>query len=125
MRHNSCQITAADLGARARAVAATCQCAAIESLHPAGLAPRIVNLAQWREHIITRLNRQVEVTADRVLADLLIELRDYPAGCKSRDTAGAREFAGVVVPLQLNSANPSFRQTLRLPPRCLKPPEGV
>ena len=74
------------------------------SLHPAGLAPRIVNLTQWREHILARLNRQVEVTADRVLADLLVELRDYPSGSKSRDTTAAREFAGVVVPLQLNSA---------------------
>jgi transcriptional regulator with XRE-family HTH domain len=75
------------------------------SLHPAGLAPRIVNLTQWREHILARLNRQVEVTADRVLADLLVELRDYPSGSKSRDTTRAREFAGVVVPLQLNSAS--------------------
>jgi hypothetical protein len=75
------------------------------SLHPAGLAPRIVNLTQWREHILARLNRQVEVTADRVLADLLVELRDYPSGSKSRDTTGAREFAGAVVPLQLNSAS--------------------
>jgi hypothetical protein len=75
------------------------------SLQPVGLAPRIVNLAQWREHILTRLNRQVEVTADRVLADLLVELRHYPSGCKSRDTAGARELGGVVVPLQINSAS--------------------
>ena len=74
------------------------------SLHPSGLAPRIANLTQWREHILTRLNRQVELTADRVLADLLVELRDYPSGSQSRDTAGARELAGVVVPLQLNSA---------------------
>lgn len=126
MRHSSCQITAGDLGASlGRELLQPPVNVLRLSLHPAGLAPRIVNLAQWREHIITRLNRQVEVKADRVLADLLIELRDYPAGCKSRDTAGAREFAGVVVPLQLNSANPSFRQTLRLPPRCLKPPEGV
>jgi transcriptional regulator with XRE-family HTH domain len=75
------------------------------SLHPAGLAPRIVNLEQWREHILARLNRQVEVAADRVLADLLLELRDYPSGSKSRDIAWGREFAGVVVPLQLNSAS--------------------
>jgi hypothetical protein len=62
-------------------------------------------LEQWREHILTRLNRQVEVTADRVLADLLVELRDYPSRSTSRDTARAREFAGVVVPLQLNSGS--------------------
>lgn len=73
------------------------------SLHPAGLASRIANLTQWREHVLARLNRQVEVAADRVLADLLVELRDYPSASQSRVTAGAREFVGVVVPLQLNS----------------------
>lgn len=74
------------------------------SLHPAGLAPRIVNLAQWRAHVLTRLGRQVEISGDRALADLLRELRDYPSASKGRDTAGADEFAGVVVPLQLASA---------------------
>jgi len=75
------------------------------SLHPAGLAPRIVNLAQWRAHVLARLTRQVEVSADRVLADLLGELRDYPSRAKARDTAGVAEFAGVVVPLRLTSAS--------------------
>src|SRR6266851_2506006 len=69
------------------------------SLHPAGLAPRIVNLAQWRAHVLARLTRQVEVSADRVLADLLGELRDYPSRAKARDTAG------VAVPLRLTSAS--------------------
>jgi transcriptional regulator with XRE-family HTH domain len=44
------------------------------SLHPAGLAPRIVNLEQWGEHILARLNRQVEVAADRVLAEIYTNL---------------------------------------------------
>jgi transcriptional regulator with XRE-family HTH domain len=36
------------------------------SLHPAGLAPRIVNLAQWREHILTRLSTpDAELTCSR------------------------------------------------------------
>ena len=34
------------------------------SLHPAGVAPRIVNLEQWRAHVLARLNRQVEVSAE-------------------------------------------------------------
>src|SRR3546814_5195341 len=34
------------------------------SLHPEGLAPRIVNLAQWRAHLLHRLRRQHEYTAD-------------------------------------------------------------
>jgi transcriptional regulator with XRE-family HTH domain len=48
------------------------------SLHPAGLASRIVNLAQWRAHIIARLRGQIDATGDGLLMDLLEELRDYP-----------------------------------------------
>ena len=47
-------------------------------LHPGGLAARVVNLAQWRTHVTTRLRRQIEVTGDLALVDLLEELRDYP-----------------------------------------------
>lgn len=36
------------------------------SLHPNGLAPRIVNLAEWREHLLDRLRKQIEATADSV-----------------------------------------------------------
>jgi transcriptional regulator with XRE-family HTH domain len=49
------------------------------SLHPQGLAPRIVNLAEWRAHLLYRLHRQVELTADRALIDLLSEVSAYPA----------------------------------------------
>ena len=47
------------------------------TLHPQGLAPRIVNLAEWREHLFARLRRQIQITADPVLADLLRELLGY------------------------------------------------
>ena len=50
------------------------------SLHPNGLAPRIVNLAEWRAHLLYRLRRQVELTADAALIDLLSEVSRYPAG---------------------------------------------
>jgi hypothetical protein len=30
------------------------------SLHPDGMAPRIVNLAEWRAHLIDRLGRDIE-----------------------------------------------------------------
>jgi transcriptional regulator with XRE-family HTH domain len=49
------------------------------SLHPKGLAPKIVNLAEWRAHLLHRLRHQVELTADRVLIDLLREVGEYPA----------------------------------------------
>jgi MmyB-like transcription regulator ligand binding domain len=49
------------------------------SLHPQGLAPRIANLGEWRAHLLYRLRRQVELTADRTLIDLLGEVSAYPA----------------------------------------------
>jgi len=67
------------------------------SLHPGGLAPRIANLAQWRAHVLARLARDLELTADATLAQLLTELRGYGGGEEEADPA----FAGVVVPLQV------------------------
>jgi len=58
------------------------------SLHPNGLAPRIVNLAEWRAHLLYRLRRQVELTADAALIELLREVSDYPAaGATAMQTA--------------------------------------
>jgi transcriptional regulator with XRE-family HTH domain len=48
------------------------------SLHPDGMAPRIVNLGEWRAHLLGRLRRQVALTADSALAALYDELRAYP-----------------------------------------------
>jgi transcriptional regulator with XRE-family HTH domain len=78
------------------------------SLHPDGLAPRIANLPEWRAHLIARLRRQVDVTADPQLADLLRELRAYPdpsssAASAASAAAGAADtsYGGVIVPLTL------------------------
>lgn len=49
------------------------------SLHPQGLAPRIVNLAQWRHHVLERLRVQMEGSGDPFLSELLGELVAYPA----------------------------------------------
>ena len=75
------------------------------SLHPQGLAPRIQNLAEWRAHLIDRLRRQVEQTADRTLADLLRELVAYPRppGPPHPGPAGDKAHGGVVVPLRLRT----------------------
>jgi transcriptional regulator with XRE-family HTH domain len=53
------------------------------SLHPRGLAPRIANLAEWRAHLLYRLRRQVELTADAVLTELLREVSAYPGGTQA------------------------------------------
>jgi len=74
------------------------------SLHPEGLAPRIANLAQWRQHLLERLRRQVDLSADPVLADLLDELRRYPAPASGgRPPDGGGDFGGVVIPFRLVS----------------------
>jgi transcriptional regulator with XRE-family HTH domain len=75
------------------------------SLHPDGLAPRIANLGEWRQHLIERLRRQVDISADPVLAALLEELRGYPCPTRpGRPHAGPnRDFGGVVVPFKLLS----------------------
>jgi transcriptional regulator with XRE-family HTH domain len=67
------------------------------SLHPEGLAPRIANLLQWREHVLGRLRHQVEATADPVLMELLKELSAYPVEARQEDG----EDRGVIVPLSL------------------------
>ena len=48
------------------------------SLHPGGLAPRIANLAEWSSHLLDRLRREVAVSADPALDQLIAELRSYP-----------------------------------------------
>jgi transcriptional regulator with XRE-family HTH domain len=48
------------------------------ALHPDGLAPRIRNLAQWRGHLLHRLDRQIAVTGDEHLKALRDEVARYP-----------------------------------------------
>jgi transcriptional regulator with XRE-family HTH domain len=49
------------------------------ALHPDGMAPRIVNLGRYRQHLLDRLRREVVLTADDRLGALYEELRAYPA----------------------------------------------
>lgn len=70
------------------------------SLHPDGMAPRIVNLGEWRAHLLGRLRRQVALTAEPELSHLLNELRTYP--CEQSEPE--IEIPGpddIVVPLRI------------------------
>ncbi len=49
------------------------------SLDPDGLAPRIVNLEQWRELLIARLRHEYDVGRDQRVADLIEEFSVSPA----------------------------------------------
>jgi len=72
------------------------------SLHPGGLAPRIANLAQWRAHLLERLQQQIAATGDAVLVTLHEELAAYPAPAVSHDVAAiGGDLGNVVVPFQL------------------------
>jgi transcriptional regulator with XRE-family HTH domain len=72
------------------------------SLHPDGLARRIRNLPDWRAHVFHRLTRQIEATADPVLADLLAELRAYPVpGSARAPTPAARHWGDYAFKLEL------------------------
>jgi transcriptional regulator with XRE-family HTH domain len=72
------------------------------SLHPKGLAPRIANLAEWRSHLFARLRRQIEVSADPVLEELLHELSGYPISDDGAPEGAVvnEEYAGVIVPFR-------------------------
>lgn len=88
------------------------------SMHPSGLAPRIVNLAEWRSHILSRLRRQIDVTADAALEQLLEEIKSYPVHTadsevlrkpggqlplKPHRATGPADYGGVVIPLRMKT----------------------
>jgi transcriptional regulator with XRE-family HTH domain len=87
-------------------------------MHPEGLASRIVNYAQWRDHTLTRLRQQVSATADPILIEMLAGLESYPEPSVGAPTAtdgqakSARapahtgegtDYGGVVVPFTLRT----------------------
>jgi transcriptional regulator with XRE-family HTH domain len=53
------------------------------SFHPEALAARTVNLGEWCAHLLERLHRQCEATADPELIKLYHELKTYPVPARS------------------------------------------
>jgi transcriptional regulator with XRE-family HTH domain len=49
------------------------------ALHPDGMAPRILNLGDWRAHLLHRLDRQHALTGDERVAEMREEVLGYPA----------------------------------------------
>jgi transcriptional regulator with XRE-family HTH domain len=78
------------------------------SLHPEGLAPRIVNLPQWRRHVLHRLSREAHLSGDAGLAALHRELVAYPGGTDRTPPDG------IAVPLRvrLGDTTLSFLSTV-------------
>jgi transcriptional regulator with XRE-family HTH domain len=77
------------------------------ALNPKGLAPRTANLPEWRAHLMARLHRQLELSADPALRELMAELSQYPT--PSEDRVAKRDvesdYASVIVPFQLITAD--------------------
>jgi hypothetical protein len=80
------------------------------SLHPDGLAPRIVNLGEWRGHLLERLRRQIALSGDPELVDLAEESQDWPAG----EEPGELPAQEIVAPLRLltNAGELAFFSTI-------------
>ena len=65
------------------------------SIDPNGLAPRIVNLEEWREHLAHRLQREYDASGDPRLAELV---RDVGPPRGALPAGGA-----LVVPLRVRA----------------------
>jgi transcriptional regulator with XRE-family HTH domain len=70
------------------------------SLHPDGVAPRIANYGEWRAHLIERLKRQIDLTADPVLIELMAEVNGYPPPSHAREAPTPAEPA-LVIPFRV------------------------
>ncbi len=79
------------------------------TLHPEGMAPRIVNLAEWSGHLLHRLRRQAAATGDDELAALADELAGYPGvddGVSLPETPSSSE---ILLPLELRVGDDVLR----------------
>jgi len=74
------------------------------SLHPKGLAPLIVNLAEWRAHLMERLRKLIEATGDPALEELETELAAYPSGV-SRTRVVHDAASAIVHPLRIKAGD--------------------
>jgi transcriptional regulator with XRE-family HTH domain len=70
------------------------------TLHPDGLAPMVRNLDQWRAHVLRRVRRQLDRTADPSLGELRDELAGYGTPARHQPPGPTDDL---VVPLQLTT----------------------
>jgi transcriptional regulator with XRE-family HTH domain len=75
--------------------------AVVVTLHPDGMAPRIRNLDEWSAHILHRLRRQIELTGDRELVELLEEVASYP-GIRDDPALETTPSEEILLPLHLS-----------------------
>ncbi len=73
------------------------------TLHPEGMARRILNLPEWSAHLLHRLERRAAITGDRRLEELHAELAGFPG---VRAEAPAHDPAAeIALPLRLRTGD--------------------
>lgn len=70
------------------------------SLHPAGLAPHILDLADWRDHLVERLLRITRDVCEPALTALVGELKAYPVPPRRRP-ATVPDPSAIAIPLRI------------------------
>jgi transcriptional regulator with XRE-family HTH domain len=70
------------------------------ALHPDGMAPRTLNLAEWSAHLLQRVRREVQLTGDPRLAGLYEELTGYP-GVQTVPPHGEIQLSDILLPLRI------------------------
>jgi transcriptional regulator with XRE-family HTH domain len=72
-------------------------------LHPRGLAPLILNLAEWRRHFLERLARQIAISGDDELTSLMDEVAAYPIPEGEDGDATEAGDGGMLGPVRLRA----------------------
>ncbi|MCT6779014.1 helix-turn-helix domain-containing protein [Streptomyces rubiginosohelvolus] len=68
------------------------------TLHPEGLAPRILNLPEWRADLLAQMDRQIALVRSPALRELYDEVAAYPAPARADGTGRTAEGTGGAVP---------------------------
>jgi transcriptional regulator with XRE-family HTH domain len=74
------------------------------TLHPRGMAPRIVNLEEWSGVLLHRLRREAAITGDPELERLYAELSSYP-GVSVEPPHEEGSGADVVLPFRMRDGD--------------------
>jgi len=74
------------------------------SLHPEGLAPRIWNYSEWREHVLTRLRLELGASGDADLEKLHRELTALPVPFRMPNGRRGPDLGGLAAALVLDTS---------------------
>lgn len=75
------------------------------TLHPDGLAPRILNLREWRGHLLEQMERQLALMRSSPLRKLYDEVSAYPLGSGGQERAATGgDHAPFALPMVIEHA---------------------